>query len=820
MRNFTIILLSIISFQALSQGGVSHSAGNLTTTQSFIPWWNLENGTVAGQFVETELCPESPSDTLIFNDFEFDIPSNATILGITVNIRKSASDPNEVLDLNVSLVNNGIISNNKADTTYWSTNLSFTDYGGTNDLWGTSLTPSIINSSSFGVSLQTQASASTCVNAWVDYTTILVTYSIPFDCNYDLEIQEEQQCSNFFMFNSFTPPFEEAVIEGSWYFGDGETIEAGYSMEHWYETPGTYDGYVEFSSAGCPDTIIEFTIEALECNNCIDYLNIAETDNCGEFIFDVAFSQANVNTNWYFGDGFYEESIGNVSHIYQEPGTYDGYVFYLSDECGGMQIPFTVVVEECSEGCELDVTWEEITCEYYQFFAETNSPNTTVVWLYDDEYFGEGSMIGIPFPTVGIHTVCAVYETQNCPEGVESCFEFDIDYTDCCQSNPVSLEWSVAEFGADQSFAISIFEVGEDINSLEYIDSGECFASDFSFCEFDYCLEDGCYAIYFSSASEFDIFDFYLNLSNNGNPIEYAISGVSPTVGFYAYFSIGDVSCPFEENCILDFGYETLPNGTYVFSAFTNSTSEVVWDFGDGATGTGFQVDHVYDTPGEYEVCIAFANDSLCSNPPTCGTIIVEDNEECTVVTITIEHDINDDVFEDLDISLLFPNLELGNQTITLLGQLGSFTVDYCLPDGCYELEVSPVVSVNDLSYLTITVESGGVVIGEGIYNEEINSVGLNFGINDDCTNNINENEIGEITVYPNPVQNELMVQIENQSSSLQYSLINVLGQTVKTGQLNNTNNRIQVNTLSEGQYQLVISYDNSFQTRTISITR
>lgn len=904
MRNFIIILLSIISIQAYSQNIAVGSADSVTTSQSFIPWWQLQNGVIAdGQNIETELCSDQPSDTLKFRDFGFNIPSNATILGVQINMGKSASSPNEVLDFNVSLINNGTISNNKADTSYWNTISTYTLYGSDLDTWGANLTPAIINNPNFGFSLQTQASTSTCLNAWIDYATLLVNYSVPFNCDFELDIEEEQQCSNFFMFNPFQPPFDEDIT-GFWYFGEGEVIEGGYSNEHWYETPGTYEGYVEFSTLEC-DTIIEFTIEALMCDNCDDEVYFFATDDCGEFALEVGVNQPNLNAIWYFGDGESATTGTSTLHTYEEAGTYNGYVWYTSDVCGGMEIPFTIVAEGCDEDCLIEVYWEEITCEYYQFFAETNSPNAIVNWFYDNELIGIGNSIYVSFPTDGVHQVCAVYETPNCPEGVELCFSIDIDHTNClgcpqevyyqqvsdecglygftiegdstgyvdwtfgdgaseggsdfyiehmyapgtysgyavyssevcntkiifdivveecdeCEANPISMSWSIEQFGSDQAFAIGLFEVGEDINSLEAIDAYDCFASDFSECQSDYCLEDGCYAFYISSASEFELSDFNLYLANNGIEVDYIINGISPTVGFYAYFSLGDVSCAFNENCILDLGYETLADGSYIFSALTNSTSDVVWDFGDGNTGIGWPIAHTYDEPGEYEVCVSFIDDNICSNSSVCGTVIVEGEEDCSNVTITIEHDLDDDTFEQLDISLLFPNLEFDNQTITLFGQLDYFTLEYCLPDGCYEFGISPTVSVNDLSSLTISVASNGIIIGEGSYDEETNSVGLTFGLNDDdCnTNSIAENEIGNLIIFPNPVQNELTIIIENKLEDLEYSLVNILGQPVKTGQLNNSNNRIHVSDLAEGQYQLVVTNDNFIQTRTISITR
>lgn len=111
---------------------------------------------------------------LVASGFGFNIPSNATVLGIQVDIYKYAQ--NGVSDLVVELP----ASVNRASSSVWPLTETLTSYGGSNDTWGRSWTPSDINASSFGVSLRVMGHNQQLDNiAHVDYIDITVYYSVP-----------------------------------------------------------------------------------------------------------------------------------------------------------------------------------------------------------------------------------------------------------------------------------------------------------------------------------------------------------------------------------------------------------------------------------------------------------------------------------------------------------------------------------------------------------------------------------------------------------------------------------------------------------------
>lgn len=98
------------------------------------------------------------------SNFGFDIPLSAGINGIKVEISRKSSAVDTLVDSTVYLVNASgtSIGDNKARTItewppeeniYWPTSQTSATYGGESDLWGTSLSPTIVNDADFGVRL-------------------------------------------------------------------------------------------------------------------------------------------------------------------------------------------------------------------------------------------------------------------------------------------------------------------------------------------------------------------------------------------------------------------------------------------------------------------------------------------------------------------------------------------------------------------------------------------------------------------------------------------------------------------------------------------
>lgn len=116
------------------------------------------------------------SNYLKVTNFNFFIPLDATITGVTVSVERSSNTLNGTQDSSVRLVKGGAISgNDKASGSLWPTSDAVATYGSATDLWGLTLTPTDINSSGFGVVIN--ASAALASTAQIDYVSITIDYT-------------------------------------------------------------------------------------------------------------------------------------------------------------------------------------------------------------------------------------------------------------------------------------------------------------------------------------------------------------------------------------------------------------------------------------------------------------------------------------------------------------------------------------------------------------------------------------------------------------------------------------------------------------------
>ncbi|KDN56607.1 T9SS sorting signal type C domain-containing protein [Flavobacterium seoulense] len=156
--------------------------------------WTINTATASSKVTVGILGSESViTNNLQATTFGFAIPSNAKITGIQVVVNRYSSDNSSsryVRDNTIQLIKTtGVVGVNKAVTaSNWLITSSNVNYGNESDLWGTTWTPAEINSSSFGVALAVNISASGLLGdvttATVSSIGITVTYYIPNPVNW------------------------------------------------------------------------------------------------------------------------------------------------------------------------------------------------------------------------------------------------------------------------------------------------------------------------------------------------------------------------------------------------------------------------------------------------------------------------------------------------------------------------------------------------------------------------------------------------------------------------------------------------------------
>ena len=106
--------------------------------------------------------PGAQSHYLQGTNYGFDIPADATINGITVDINRYITSTSNGFDRVVQLLKNGTLTgdNLAALSTGWPNSEEIATYGGASNLWGATLTPADINNPNFGVALSVRNGSS------------------------------------------------------------------------------------------------------------------------------------------------------------------------------------------------------------------------------------------------------------------------------------------------------------------------------------------------------------------------------------------------------------------------------------------------------------------------------------------------------------------------------------------------------------------------------------------------------------------------------------------------------------------------------------
>jgi hypothetical protein len=143
-------------------------------------WDNLSNIQVEDSstmaMCQLILVKTTYRDTLLIDQFKLQIPTDATILGLTVEVRRTGDAT--ISDDSVRIIKAGKIAGSEhAQTQPWSTKLGWISYGGATDLWGETWTPADLNSDEFGLALSAAYSQNVGNTvAYVDEVRATVSY--------------------------------------------------------------------------------------------------------------------------------------------------------------------------------------------------------------------------------------------------------------------------------------------------------------------------------------------------------------------------------------------------------------------------------------------------------------------------------------------------------------------------------------------------------------------------------------------------------------------------------------------------------------------
>lgn len=137
-------------------------------------------GNITAEDSSSASCTASGSDIthgLQATNFGFSIPSGATIDGVVATFRRRYVFGTPV-DYSVRLIKGGVYTGtDKALGAFWPPAFSKDSFGGSTDLWGTTLSDTDVNASNFGVMIQAQDDTGFSSTFEVDSVEMTIHYT-------------------------------------------------------------------------------------------------------------------------------------------------------------------------------------------------------------------------------------------------------------------------------------------------------------------------------------------------------------------------------------------------------------------------------------------------------------------------------------------------------------------------------------------------------------------------------------------------------------------------------------------------------------------
>ena len=409
----------------------------------------------------------------------------------------------------------------------------------------------------------------------------------------------------------------------SWDFGDGNSsIEQ--NPIHVYMDNGTYDVILEVTN-NCGTVTETMTIEIN--NVTLPSAGFTASQNQGCAPLEVQFTDnSSANTDswlWTFEGGTPSTSTDqNPTVVYQNTGTYS-VTLVVENAAGSDELNLIdyINVEDipsatfnyAAQNLEVDFTADDVNANSYNW--EFGDGNTSTDMDPVHEYAADGTYLVTLTVTNncgtttseqtimvanGVIAPTANFTTKN-PTG---CVPFTVDFIDNSTNNPTTWNWT--------------FEGGIPATSTEQNPT-----------------------VVYNQTGKFNV---TLTAGNAAGQNELSID---------AYITVEDIPTA-------DFTVVDLTDGLFQFNDASTNVDVWTWDFGDGTTGEGQNVEHEFTEEGMFEVVLTVRND--------CG-----ENQTSQTVNVTLT---NVNTIDEISRFSLFPNPTAGRFQVFLSS---SETVDVTL---------------------------------------------------------------------------------------------------------------------------------------------
>ena len=236
------------------------------------------------------------------------------------------------------------------------------------------------------------------------------------------------------------------------------------------------------------------------------------------------------------------------------------------------------------------------------------------------------------------------------------------------------------------------------------------------------------------------------------------------------------IGCP---QPIADFSYSN--NGldfSFSNTSQTSGNTGFIWDFGDGSTSTILNPNHTYNNDSTYMVCL-YLTDS-CGSDTICQNV-----QPCFFPTANFVYTNNGSIWDFTDSSSSGPNT---SWEWTFSNGGGSLSQN---PSHSFAVDSSYIVC------LTITDDCGQDTFCDTISTYSTASLNSIYNF--------------PVIIYPNPVINQLNIDLNKEFKKINLQIYNTLGQTVFHEMYQNQDRISTSPIIKNGLYILEVEADSEF---------
>ena len=357
--------------------------------------------------------------------------------------------------------------------------------------------------------------------------------------------------------------------------------------------PGAYSVCIDYVNGALGTTICSYcdSIYVGGGTTCNFMIMSTPGSNLVDFHVTVPAGQM---AQWSFGDG--TNGTGSTPwHNYASPGTYQVCVQLIDMvsqvvTCTSCQ---TLTLPPASNNCNFNAVPDSMNGLTYYFYASPAYQGSTISWTFGDNTSGVGSFVSHTYAYNGVFVAC-MNETDSA--GVllcSSCVSMYVDSVGNCGINAVNLQ------GSTYSFSVPSPVMNGNLVSWDFGDG-----------------TTGTGSTAYHSYTTSGIFNVCVTITDSTG--WQICSNCTTVVDSFNTFNCNILFSPMGQN-------------TFLFSVPSNpSASGYVWDFGDGTTGSGNNVQHTYAAPGVYNVtvnvtglgmilCTSIVTVAVSNPGPTCS---------------------------------------------------------------------------------------------------------------------------------------------------------------------------------------------------------